>query len=77
MQEKEPMGHQYSLHRITGSGMKINQTMLFFTTMMVTISEPIFKASFDTQAHVVGHEFSFRTTKYHAVVHLRAEWLLK
>ena len=46
-----------------------NQTK---TTMMVTISETIFKASFDRQTHVAGHEFSFRTSKYHAVK-LRAE----
>ena len=29
-----------------------------------------FKASFDRQTHVARHEFSFRTTKYPAEVHL-------
>ena len=52
--------------------MKINQTMWFFTTMMVTIDHykrNDFKASFYRQTHVAGHDFSFRTTKCPAVVH--------
>ena len=51
-------------------------TMWFITTMRVTISEAVFKASIDRQTRVAGHDFSFRTTKYPAVT-LRAEWLLK
>ena len=36
--------------------------------MMFTLGEKIFKASFDRKPHAAGHEFSFRTTKYPAVV---------
>ena len=43
MQEKEPMITVQN-HRIRNE--KKNQIMWFFTTMMVTISENIFKASF-------------------------------
>ena len=65
MQEKEPMITAQN-HRIKNEN-KPNYVVLYNDDGHY--KRTIFKASFDRQTHVAGHEFSFRTTKYPAVVY--------